>query len=238
MRRKPRVWSLDDFRLTLAGLLRLGTRSVTLSIQLTGRNVASLWSLPPNARDAARRVALKNQLAILRRRFPSIEFVSRDKRKPSWTIDAVVPARVVRRLATLPQVNYVSVNAIQGRRRRARARTLAWHCVWGIVAVQVEGRTDGLVTVEDRLMLVRAWDKGDAQRRLRRAWSTYAEPYMNGDGCLVRWQLVEVQDVYEMYGDAIDPRGTEVFSRLRAVRFRSEHRWRPRSERRPVDRRR
>jgi hypothetical protein len=213
MRRKPRIWSLDDFQLTLADLRRLGTRSVTLSIQLAGRTVASLWSLPPKARDAELRIALQNQLAILRQRFPNIEFVSRDKKRPSWTIDAVVPARVVRRLATTPQVNHVVVNAIQGRRKRPRPRTLTWHCVWGIVAVQIEGQAGGLVTVEDRLMLVRGWDKADAQRRLRRTWATYAEPYMNLQGRLVRWQLVEVQDVYEMYDDTIDPRGTEVFSR-------------------------
>jgi hypothetical protein len=38
---------------------------------------------------------------------------------------------------------------------------------------------------------------------------------MNVYGELVRWKLVEVQDVYEIYEDEIDSRGTEVFSRLR-----------------------
>jgi hypothetical protein len=35
---------------------------------------------------------------------------------------------------------------------------------------------------------------------------------MNLHGALVRWQLVDVQDVYEIYDDTIDPRGTEVFA--------------------------
>jgi hypothetical protein len=232
MAAKPRVLFLDDFQLTLAGLHRLGERPVHLNIQLTGRTVLALWSLRPRARDMALRATLAKQLARLRLRFPQIQFVSRGTGKPSWTIDAVVPARRVRQLANAPEVRYVSLDSVEGRRKRSRPRVLAWFCVWGVVAVQVEGQKDGLVTVEDRLMLVRAWGREDAVRRLRRKWSTYAEPYMNPYGNLVRWQLVNVQEVYDIYDDSIDPRGTEVFSRLRNVRFRSKHRWRPRNERR------
>jgi hypothetical protein len=74
---------------------------------------------------------------------------------------------------------------------------------------------------------VKANDTDDAQRRLQRMWTRYAEPYMNPDGYLVRWQLISIRDVYALFDEAIDPRGSEVYSKLRTVRMRPEYRWRP-----------
>jgi hypothetical protein len=201
---------------------------VRLSIQLRGRSIASLWSFPPKERDAALRVVLKQQLARLKQRFSDIEFVSRDPRKGSWTIDAVVPARKVRALAQAPQVRYVTLSAINGRPPRPAARLRSWYCVWGVVAVQIEDHKEGFITLEDRLVVVKALDESDAQRRLQRHWSAYARPYLNPAGELVRWQLIDVQGVYALYDDTFDARGTEVFSRLRRARLRPEHRWHPR----------
>jgi hypothetical protein len=99
--------------------------------------------------------------------------------------------------------------------------------VWGLVAIQIEGRAKGMVDVEDRLVLVKAHDADDAPRRLRREWSRYAKPYLNPYGYLVRWQLVSVRDIYAVMGDAINPHGTEVYSRLRAERMKREYRWLP-----------
>jgi len=92
MPKHPRIIGLDAFGLTRAALLRLGPRPVHLSIQLTGETVSKLWHLRPKQRHATLRDTLAKQLNHLRRDFPAVEFVSRGKDKPSWTIDAVVPA--------------------------------------------------------------------------------------------------------------------------------------------------
>jgi hypothetical protein len=55
----------------------------------------------------------------------------------------------------------------------------------------------------------------------------YAKPYLNSSGYLVRWQLAAIRNVYELNDDAIDPRGTEVYSECRQARLRPEYRWRP-----------
>jgi hypothetical protein len=68
-------------------------------------------------------------------------------------------------------------------------------------------------------VLVRANDADDAKRKLQREWSKYAEPYLNSNGYLVRWQLVDVRDDYQLFEDTLDPRGTEVLSRLRKARL-------------------
>lgn len=50
---------------------------------------------------------------------------------------------------------------------------------------------------------------------------------MNPDGCLVRWQLISIREVYALFDEALDPRGTEIYSKLRTVRMLPEYRWRP-----------
>ena len=234
MRKRPHIIGLEDFGLTVATLTRLRTRVVRVSIQLRGQTLTTLRRLPPKKRDVTLRRALARQLERVRRAFPEIEFVSRGKRKPSWTIDASVPAHLVVALASRVEIKQVMLGAIEGRRKRVRRSGPAWFCVWGVVAIQIEGKTKGAVSLEDRLVLVRATSPDDATRRLERLWSKYAEPYMNPDGYLVRWKFISVQDVYELPDNEIDPRGTEVYSRLRRARMRPEYRWRPGS-RLPTD---
>jgi hypothetical protein len=231
MSKPPRIVGLDDFGLTPARLSRLGRRVVRVSIHLRGKAVTSLWHLRPRQRDAALRATLATQLEHLRLAFPEIEFVPRGKDKPSWTIDAVVTADQVVELASRRQVKYLMLDTIEGRRKKVRRAGLGWFCVWGVVAIQIEERVKGSLTVEDRLVLVKANDLEDAKRRLERMWSRYAEPYMNPNGYLVRWQLISIRDVYELPDRAIVSHGTEVYSKLRQTRMRPEYCWRPAKKR-------
>ena len=226
MRKRPHIIGLEDFGLTGATLTRLRSRVVRVSLQLRGQTLTTLRRLPPKKRDVTLRPALAGQLERVRRAFPEIEFVSRGKRKPSWTIDASVPAHLVVAIARRPEIKEVKLETIDGRRKRVRRSGPAWFCVWGVVALQIEGKAKGAVSLEDRLVPVRATSPDDATRRLERMWSKYAEPYMNPDSYLVRWQFISVQDVYELSDNEIDPRGTEVYSRLRRVRMRPDYRWR------------
>src|SRR5580765_1480197 len=100
MPKHPRIIGLEDFGLTRAALSRLGPRPVDLSIHLTGETVSKLRQLRPKQRDAMLRETLARQLNHLRRDFPAIEFISRGKDKPSWTIDAIVPANQIAALAS------------------------------------------------------------------------------------------------------------------------------------------
>jgi hypothetical protein len=192
--------------------------------------VSRLRKLPPRQRIALLHETLAKQLNHLRRDFPALEFVSRGKDTPSWTIDAVAQANQVAPLASRRYVRDLTLDAIKGRRQRRRRAGLAWFCVWGVVAIQIEGQMSGSLGIEDRLTVVKANDADDARRRLGRMWIESAEPYINADGHLVRWQLISIRDVYELFDEVIDPRGTEVYSKIRRVRMRPEYRWRPEIE--------
>ncbi len=79
-------------------------------------------------------------------------------------------------------------------------------------------------------MLVRALTEEDAKKRLAKSWREYASPYLNSRGELVRWQLVEVVDVYHLYEDELDPSGTEVYSRIRPKRMKAAYMWKRRAK--------
>jgi hypothetical protein len=223
------VRGLKDYRLTLASLERLGARPVTFSVQLKGVSLAKLMPLSPRQRNAKLRVALKRQLAKLTQQFPEAGLKSRDPKKGSWTLDGRLPADRIRRLATRPEVSELWVSAIDGRSQYSRPAKEGWFCVWGIVALQVEGQRSGRMTVEDRLVLVKAFGVDDAVDRLGTLWKQYAEPYLNPAGYLVRWQLVEIKDAFGLHEERLAPEGTEVYSRLRAVKLKPEYQWRPTS---------
>lgn len=230
MAKTPCVLGLDTFGLSLPALSRLGSRKVRCAVQLAGKTAIQLWHHAPQRRDSLLRQALTQQLMRLQRDFEGMEFISRGKHEPSWTIDTCMPARRVVEVAAKSYVKNVMVDTIEGRRPKIVRPTLGWFCVWGVVAIQVEGQSDGFLDLEDRLVIVRAYSADDAQRRLESFWDEYAEPYMNPEGALVRWQLMSVQDVYALHDSSISPHGTEVYSRLRKARLRPEHRWSPTSK--------
>lgn len=208
-------------------LVRLGTCPVKFHLQLKGIALSRIVRFAPRQRDALLRATLKRQFASLDRRFPDAALRSRDAKKGSWTLDGSLPANRISALASRREVASVSVDEVQGRSKRRQRPQLGWWCVWGVVAVQVEGQRSGSVSIEDRFVLVRAYDEEDARRRLQPEWARYANPYLNPSGYLVRWQLLSVKDVYALYDDKLSPAGTEVYSRLRTVRMKPEYRWLP-----------
>jgi Domain of unknown function (DUF4288) len=233
MPKQPQIGGLDDFGLSLTALSRLGRRPVGLYISLRGETVSRLRHLRPKQRLATLSDTLAKQLTQMRREFPAIAFMSREKDKASWSIDAVVPANQAKQVVTLATKRYVksvTVDTIEGRRKRVRRSPPSWFCVRATVAVQIEDQVKGSLYLDDQFVLVKAKDPDDAQKRVERMWTKGAEPYMNSDGYLVRWQLIEVRDVHELAEDTIDPGGTEVYSKLTTVRMRPEYCWRPRKK--------
>jgi hypothetical protein len=177
------------------------------------------------------REILCDRLVRLKQRWPDAGINACGRGRLPWTLQAVVPAREVAGIAAAPGVADVSIQNIKGLRRRLGAggcRQLDWYCVWGNVAIQIEGRSRGMVSLEDRLVLLKANDEQDAKKRLRMEWRMYAQPYMNSSGHLVRWQLVRVLDVYQLVDAEINPKGTEVFSRFTEKRMCPAYAWRAR----------
>jgi hypothetical protein len=76
-------------------------------------------------------------------------------------------------------------------------------------------------------MIVKAYSAGDAMSRLGKVFEKYAEPYLNSQGEMVRWQLEKFVDTYLITEGTLDHRGTEVFSTMWRRRMRPEYEWHP-----------
>lgn len=223
-----KVSGLGAFGLSPSQAKRLGPRLVTVTIQQRGVPLTRLVALSPEERNRKLSDVLQAGLARLRRRWPDAGIAPRGTGQP-WTLDAVIAASELAHLAAEPCVSGIHVTKVRGLRpsRVRRKQELRWFCVRGSVAIQIEGRTRGLVDVEDRLVLVKAHTEADAKKRLAKYWSEWAKPYLNVYGELVRWQLIEVRDVYELPDEAIDSNGTEVYSRIRSKRMQPAYVWEP-----------
>jgi hypothetical protein len=236
MSKTLQVHGLARFGLTPTTLMRLGPRTVRLSLQLRGRTVQEVADLTPRRRMSAVRASLASQLERLEGAFPELKFVPRGGVHASWTVDVAARAEQAGELARRREVTAVYVDSVEGHGARKPRLTRAWFCVWAIIAVQIEGRRKGSVTVEDRLVLVKAFSAKEAESRVRRKTNRETKPYLNSDGELVRWLLVSVKDVFELFDDVIDPDGTEVYSKLRSTRMRPELSWPSRATKRSGDR--
>lgn len=132
-------------------------------------------------------------------------------------------------LADLEVVASIRVETINGKKRRKRKaakKKLSYYCIKMTVAIQIEGHTTGMQTVEERYVLYRAYSEADAIAKAKEAAPAYGKPYLNSTGELVRWMVESIDSVYEMVPDkqqTLD--GAEVFSTLKTRKFMPERAW-------------
>lgn len=85
----------------------------------------------------------------------------------------------------------------------------------GLFAVRVEGfdYTNSMRFTEERILLVKAVDFDEAEMKAKKEFKEYSEfDYMNSDFRFVRWEFIEILDIYETSEAEINPEGTEVYS--------------------------
>jgi len=99
-------------------------------------------------------------------------------------------------------------------------------CVRVIVQVQIEGVKNGLQTIDEQFLLVKAGNQGKAEAKVKKNLSS-DQPYLNPYGQLVRWKLDSIIDVYTPFMDDKDnfEEPVEVFSKLRTRKLRKENIW-------------
>lgn len=226
-----KISGLDKFGLTKGDLPRLRNRHARIRIYFSGCRVTrDVLSLSPKLRSDYLDLKSGRQMLAFRKLFPKLSPRLSDPKGPLQHSSLIVRVSLsdAQRIANAPMVQSVGVVAIEGLRRRTRFVPLSWYCVRALVAIQVEGQTKGRQAIEDRFVVVKARSMSDAEKRLKKHWQEYGDPYLNSDGLAARWNFEKVIDVYEMVPTEIDSAGTEVYSSLSARKFKSNDVWRPR----------
>lgn len=227
---RARLYGLDPYRLKPGDLRRLGETPVEISLSLRPPDFEALFPFPPAERNEKLGEYLHGRLERVRARWPGWQgapIVPRGDDRLPWNSDSVVAARDIPRILRFPELQGVYVDRIRGLRKRPEPRRLSFYAVRTRVALQVEGQTSGQQTVEDRIVLLRAWSFEDAEKRCQREQRLYEQPFLNGEGERVRWHTEEIVDVYDLGETEIDPKGTEVYSRLSRRRMKPEFEWNP-----------
>lgn len=104
----------------------------------------------------------------------------------------------------------------------------SYFCFKVIFQIQIEGKTKGFQTYEERFMLVKADNWKKAEVKLIKEFKDREEPYLNSDGQMVRWKFESIEESYHTFindkSEFDNP--VEVFSRLRIRKLKKESIWR------------
>jgi hypothetical protein len=102
-----------------------------------------------------------------------------------------------------------------------------YFCFKTIFQIQIEGKTKGLQTYEERFILTKAdnWDK--AEKKILKEVKAYEEPYLNSDGQMVRWKFESIEESYHTFIETKDDFDSpvEVFSKLKTRKLKKDNIW-------------
>ncbi|GAB3922641.1 DUF4288 domain-containing protein [Mucilaginibacter myungsuensis] len=121
-------------------------------------------------------------------------------------------------------VDHIYIRHIDHAFQRKSRSVSQFYTVKMTVAVEVEGHTSGIQTIEDRFVMVKARSHEEAYQKIESQKESYSKPYLNSKGALVRWVIESLDDCYETdifsAKDLNNPEGVEVYSKLRGRRYR------------------
>jgi len=227
---RPAVMRLDDYGLTLKELLALKDRLIKIRAHICYADRKPLFQYPPDVRKRKLRDIENELFNKLMEIWPSKDFeIIGTKSKPSG-LSGKIKAEDLKKVLNKKIVEHIWIEEIDGLNKQKLPKEELWFAVKANFVIQIEGQCRGYQDIEERIVIVRAYDCNDAKKRLLKNFKDYDEPYLNKYGEMVRWHFDEVVDVYEMNEDTIDPKGTEVYSQFKRRRLIPEYEWHPLKE--------
>jgi len=106
-----------------------------------------------------------------------------------------------------------------------------YYAVVARFVIQVENKEKGLQRYEDRTLLMKAKSGEEAERKLKKTFKKYENPYLNFQGKMVRWKFEAFVDCYETIYQSLEDmleneeEGIEVFSIIKSRRLNKERSW-------------
>ncbi|MBI3134645.1 MAG: DUF4288 domain-containing protein [Bacteroidetes bacterium] len=205
-------------------------RLTDVSIHLKYPEIKGLIKYSPTERKNKIKQDLQNKLKKLIDKQPFTHYsVIGTKTKPRG-VRTTISLFELRKISRLDFVQTIFINNVtHARKKRQPTKSFAFYCVRMTAAIEIEGRKKGLQTIEERFVLVKAHSFEDAYKKIEKQKKSYAEPYLNSSGELVRWKTESLDDCYLTdictLEDLDNPEGVEVFSALKNRRLTPERYW-------------
>ena len=194
-------------------------RTASVSIHLKYIDVKRVVNLTPKERKIAIDKHFNDSFSKLlnTKLFDTYKLIGTAK-KPRG-VETKILLNDIKKLANLPFVEYIFINAVRGAKRTVTKPSPSFFCVKMTVAVQIEAVKNGLQTYEEKYVLIKAKSSEEAYKKIERHTKKYEKPYLNSQGQLVRWKMESLDDCYATdivnCDDLNDPEGAEVFSVLK-----------------------
>lgn len=218
-------WILDD-------AVSNENRTVDITVNFEYPDVKAYIDLPPKDRlkkiDLYYRDQLKDLLS--RNLFSSYEINYLKKRRPT-ALKTTVPFDQLKQVEVIALPYSVSINKISDAVLKKSNINLddRFYCVRMTVVIDIEGLDTKMEDIEERFVIVKAISFEDAYEKVELQKETYATPYLNPDGRLVRWRIESYDDCFSTDAFAIadfdNPEGVEVYSKLKSRKRKSVDIW-------------
>ncbi len=228
-----RIKGLEEYGITVDELRKLGNRMITVHVAFKPQCYDSrLSKLPREERIALFKKLKRKSIDRCLQPWPNKNIKMRGDKEYPTSFDSIIEANKLVKYAKRDIYDSIEIVRIPGLKkyRKKKQKEFSWYAVRARVAWQIEGQKKGYQTVEDRILLLKAYSEDDAVRRLSREWKNYENPTMVFDGYLMRLHMEEVTDVYKIIDSELDSKGTEVFSSLHERRMKPEYEWHPFSD--------
>lgn len=233
MGKKLSIYNLDDYGLTYEKFLKL-KNIVRVDIQLKYPKQESFFPYKPEDRRIKINEFLKQEHERLVKILPHEKYKTIKVAKGHRAVEIEILPIEIKKFEHKSFIDSVWIREIKGLNKKAKKtinkKQKSWHNVNAIFTIQIEGTKGGLQRYEERMLLVKAYNYEDAEKVAKKEFKEYGEyKYLNENMQIVRWYFDKIVDIYEVdiYDDKPDPKGTEIYSKLRWRKSIPENEWHP-----------
>ncbi len=147
------------------------------------------------------------------------------------SIQTWIEPKFLEKISRDKNIHHILVKKIKGVRVKKskilKNTSWAWYTVKALIAVQIENQTRGPQSHEERFVVVKARSEKEAAQKFKRHQLRNEEMYFNFKLQIVRWHLIKILDVYELYGITFPDQNsmTEIFSSISEGKVTPETAW-------------
>lgn len=211
-----KIYGLEDFDLREEDLIGCcAEKQLEVSIHLEYyKDVDNLRELTPKERRLIICKDLRQKLKELVKILPHNSFKLTGTRINPRAISILLTGAELLKLRDLT-AEAIFIRSIEGHVKKEQLPVESYYCVKALFACVVEGfdYTNSIQVVEERILLLKAFNFEDAGQRAMVEFNEYAsKSHLNTDYRFVKWEFVKVIDIYDVGETEIENTGTEVFS--------------------------
>lgn len=227
--KKPYVYNLDNYNLTLEKLLRFKNKNIHFKVFFNECPQKPLFKLSIKERKLGIEKWYQCICEKVLKKWPPVKYTLIGPIGGPRGLKSSMKVKDFYAILQIEQLKDIFIYKIQDVKKRKKKveKVKSYFTVFVRFAIQIENHFSGLQDYEDRMVLIKAYNENDAIKRFKKELKLYYEPYLNPLGEMVRWKFDEILDVYYTYEDKIDEEGIEVYSFMKKRRMKPEYEWHP-----------